>query len=44
MLSCFHSLGTLPDDSGVNGKPAYHILFRLGRNNEIHKEYLSTGY
>ena len=27
---------------GVNGKPAYHILF--GRNDEIHKEYLSTGY
>ena len=30
--------------SGVNGKPVYRFLFRLGRNDEIHKEYLSTGY
>ena len=30
--------------SGVNGKPVYRILFHLGRNDEIHKEYLSTGY
>ena len=28
--------------SGVNGKPVYRILFRLGRNDEIRKEYLST--
>ena len=28
--------------SGVNGKPAYCILFNLGRNDEIHKEYLSA--
>ena len=26
--------------SGVNGKPVYHIF----RNDEIRKEYLSTGY
>ena len=30
--------------SGVNGKPVYRISFRLGRNDEIRKEYLSTGY
>ena len=30
--------------SGVNSKPAYCILFRLGRNDEIRKGYLSTGY
>ena len=30
--------------SGVNGKPVYRISFRLGRNYEIRKEYLSTGY
>ena len=32
------------DISGVNGKPVYHISFRLGRNDEIRKEYLRTGY
>ena len=30
--------------SGVNGNPVYRISFRLGRNYEIRKEYLSTGY
>ena len=30
--------------SGVNGKLIYSILFCLGRNDEIRKEYLSTGY
>ena len=30
--------------SGVNGKPVYGISFRLGRNDQIRKEYLSTGY
>ena len=30
--------------SGVNSKPAYRISFHLGRNYEIRKEYLSTGY
>ena len=30
--------------SGVNGKPAFRILLCLGRNDEIHKEHLSTGY
>ena len=30
--------------SGVNGKPVYRISFRLGRNDEIRKEYLRTGY
>ena len=30
--------------SGVNGKPVYRISFCLGRNDEICKEYLSTGY
>ena len=30
--------------SGVNGKPVYRISFRFGRNYEIRKEYLSTGY
>ena len=30
--------------SGVNGKPVYSISFRLGRNDEIRKEYLSTSY
>ena len=30
-------------DSGVNGKPVYRNSFRLGRNDEIRKEYLSTG-
>ena len=29
--------------SGVNGKPVCRISFRLGRNDEIRKEYLSTG-
>ena len=29
--------------SGVNGKPVYRISFRFGRNDEIRKEYLSTG-
>ena len=29
--------------SGVNGKPVYRNSFRLGRNDEIRKEYLSTG-
>ena len=29
--------------SGVNGKLVCHILFRLGRNDEIRKEYFSTG-
>ena len=28
--------------SGVNGKPVYRNSFRLGRNDEIRKEYLST--
>ena len=31
-------------DSGVNGKPVHHISFRLGRNDEIRKEYLRTSY
>ena len=31
-------------DSGLNGKPVCHISFRLGRNDEICKEYLSTSY
>ena len=26
------------------GKPVYRSSFRLGRNDEIRKEYLSTGY
>ena len=30
--------------SGVNGKPVYRISFHLGGNNEIRKEYISTGY
>ena len=30
--------------SAVNGNPVYRISFRLGRNDEIRKEYLSTGY
>ena len=30
--------------SAVNGKPLYCILFLLGRNDEIRKEYLSTNY
>ena len=30
--------------SGVNGKPVYRISFPLGRNDQIRKEYLSTGY
>ena len=30
--------------SGVNGKLVYRISFRLGRNDEIRKEYLRTGY
>ena len=29
--------------SGVNGKPVYRNSFHLGRNDEIRKEYLSTG-
>ena len=31
-------------NSGVNGKPVNRISFCLGRNDEIRKEYLSTGY
>ena len=31
-------------DSGVNGKPAYHILFCLDNTDEIRKEYLITSY
>ena len=30
--------------SVVNGKPVNCISFRLGRNDEIRKEYLNTGY
>ena len=30
--------------SGVNSKPVYRISLCLGRNDEIRKEYLSTGY
>ena len=30
--------------SGVNGKLVYHNSFHLGRNDEIRKEYLSTGH
>ena len=33
-----------PYGSGVNGKPVFRISFRLGRNDEIRKEYLTTGY
>ena len=32
-----------PSVSGVNGKPVYRNSFRFGRNDEIRKEYLSTG-
>ena len=28
----------------MTGNPVYRILFPLGRNDEIRKEYLSTGY
>ena len=38
MLPVFHEA-----ISGENGKQAYHILFRSGRNDEIREEYLSTG-
>ena len=34
----------VPYISGVNGKPVYRISFRLGRNDEIRKEYLSADY
>ena len=34
----------LPDTSGWNGKLACHILFCSGRNDKIHKAYLSTSY
>ena len=37
-------MGSWPDGSCVNGKLVYRISFRLGRNDEIRKEYLSTGY
>ena len=30
--------------SGMNDKLVYHISFHLGRNDEIRKEYLRTGY
>ena len=33
-----------PYGSGVNGKPVFRISFHLGRNDEIRKEYLTTGY
>ena len=41
MSRCNNLLITI---SGVNGKPVYRISFRLGKNDEIRKEYLSTGY
>ena len=40
----FEKLKLLSFDSGVNGKPVCRISFRLGRNDEICKEYLSNGY
>ena len=30
--------------SGVNNKPASGFSFAFGKNNEIRKEYLGTGY
>ena len=41
IIDCFTPLLFI---SGVKGKPVYRILFHLGRNDEIRKEYLSTGY
>ena len=44
ILSTSIFLGRWPDASGVNGKLVIRISFRLGRNDEIRKEHLSTGY
>ena len=35
--------GSSTATSGVNGKLVFRSSFRLGRNDEIRKEYLSTG-
>ena len=40
----YASENSLLFNSGVNGIPVYRILFRLGRNDKIHKEYSRTGY
>ena len=44
LKSAYISLIVCPRGSGVNGKLVYRISFRLGRIDEIRKEYLSTGY
>ena len=44
LLKRDESVDGTTNSSGVNGKLVNRISFRLGRNDEIRTEYLSTSY